>query len=112
MVLWLSARKVWIRSPHWEVSKKPELSGRLLLSSVRSRLLNPVTTLSESSEACDAIWVPIRTSAPTMRAMPPSTVTAVAGPRCSPQARSRLATGESIAARRTATASGITTSER
>ena len=56
--------------------------------------------------------MPIRVKAPAIRAMPPSTVIAVAAPRASPQLRSRLPTGESSAASRMATATGTKTCDR
>ena len=56
--------------------------------------------------------MPISVRAPAISAIPPSTVIAVAAPRGKPQLRSRLATGESMAASRMAMATGTKTSDR
>jgi hypothetical protein len=88
------------------------VSGPLLSQSLN--LLNPFTTLADSSEPWPAICPPITIRAATIAAIAPRTVIAVAAARGNPHLPflRASATGSMSAVNKMATATGIRTSDR
>ena len=110
--VWLVLRNSWIRGP--QPLRVNQLSGigSGLFRRYSVSWFKPDVTLLDRVVAWEAIWVPIRVKAPAIKAIPPSTVIAVAAPRGSPHLRNLLLTGDSSAASRMATATGTKTCDR
>ena len=112
MELWLSTSNCWIRVPHSSRLEPALVDPERQTPQPLDQLVETVDDLGSSSTACPAIELMISVSAPAIKAMPPSRVTAADRPRLRSHRCSRFATGLSMAASRIATATGITTSDR